>query len=160
MIICHPSRYHMATIFDIPSYCVPSGWKSFGRKQNDDMQILGVMWQTETYLTIQTYQDRFTKRQHARGAKYCQLLVTIQWIANNVQRPLGSGVIWIWNWIIAMSLLSTCRPFRDRQKAASGTWCLYTLIKKLGIYYIHYHQNMIAHSTAVGEPVCGTGSTN
>ena len=54
------------------------------------------------------------------------------------------------------SLFSTCRLYRNRQKSAGHDFLLDSL---LGIFYMHFHRDMIIYDTAFGEPVGGTGRT-
>ena len=56
--------------------------------------------------------------------------------------------------MILTSLFSTCRLYEDRQKPADGTQGL-TLTK--GIFYMHYHINIIKHGTAFVELLSSTG---
>ena len=57
--------------------------------------------------------------------------------------------------MILTSLLSTRRPYRDRQKPANGAHAL--LSPEIGIFFMYYHIDMITHDTAFLEPVGGTG---
>ena len=48
-------------------------------------------------------------------------------------------------------------PYIDRKKPANRTKCSNLTADTLGVFYMHYHIDMIMHGTFFDEPVGGTG---
>ena len=73
-----------------------------------------------------------------------------QWTVDNSR---GSVVVFVW--IILTPLVSTCRSGTDRSLLMGHN--AYSYDRWLGIFYTHYHIDMITHRTAFGKPIIGAG---
>ena len=82
--------------------------------------------------------------------KTCQNMNYSSWMIPDIRHE-WYALLWLW-----LSLFSTCRPNRDRQKPANVTLCstLTTNGKDLLYAFTHRHDNTWM---AIGEPVIGGG---